>query len=200
MPLLALEPSIYPEQLFDQPQSPPAEGACWWVLCTKPRTEKCLARKLLDREVAFYLPLCTRRWTSGKRRLTSHLPLFPGYVFLFGGPEARLEALKTNLLTQVLPVVDQDQLHADLVRVHRLQASGAPLTPEDRLSPGARVCITQGAFTGLEGKLLRRDGELRFLVEVQLLQRGVSLVIESGMFEPLDPGQTVSAAAGPGCG
>lgn len=185
MPLLALEPSVHPESLFDEASAAPAEEACWWVLCTRPRAEKTLARRLLERDTGFFLPLWTRRWANGNRWLTSHLPLFPGYLFLCGGPETRLGALKTNLVTHVLTVADQQQLHADLARIHRLQTSGAPMTPEDRLQPGDRVRITQGAFAGLEGRLLRRDGQLRFVVEVQLLQRGASLVVTPGTFEPL---------------
>ena len=44
--------------------------------------------------------------------------------------------------------------------------------------------ITAGPLTGLEGKILRRGKQLKFFVEVQFLQRGVSVEIESWMFEP----------------
>lgn len=180
MPLLELETSVYPDDLF---QSQPASG-CWWVLHTRPRAEKNLVRKLLRDGCAFFLPLHERQWLSTGRLLRSYLPLFPSYVFLHGDPYARLVALKTNLVVNVLPVEDQAQLHADLVRVHQLIASGSLLTPEDRLQPGSKVEITSGSLAGLEGKILRRGKKTKFLVEVQFLQRGVSVELESWMFEP----------------
>jgi transcriptional antiterminator RfaH len=93
------------------------------------------------------------------------------------------KTLETNLVARVLPVEDQQQLHGDLVRVHCLVASGAPLSPEERLQPGAMVEITDGPLVGLEGKVLRRGKRLKFIVEVQLLQRGVSVEVESWMIQ-----------------
>jgi transcriptional antiterminator RfaH len=109
--------------------------------------------------------------------------LFPSYVFLQGDNQEVLKTLETNLVARVLQVEDQQQLHTDLVRVHRLVATGAPLSPEERLQPGSLVEITQGPLAGLEGKILRRGKRLKFIVEVQLLQRGVSVEIESWMIQ-----------------
>src|SRR5688572_17709596 len=44
MPLLALEPSIYPESLLAEPIAPATTQERWWVLHTRPRAEKALAR------------------------------------------------------------------------------------------------------------------------------------------------------------
>src|SRR2546421_13062830 len=115
MPVLPLEPFVFPADLFRGPTAP--GPARWWVLHTRPRGEKSLARKFLDRNLSFFLPLCKRHRRRPDRVLVSHLPLFPGYVFLFGDPQARLDALTTNLVLNCLPVPDQEQLFADLNRV-----------------------------------------------------------------------------------
>ena len=88
----------------------------WWVLHTRPRAEKVLARHCHKRELPFFLPLYHRKWRSRGRLQSSFLPLFPGYVFLLGGGDVRLAALETNLVAQVIPVNDQRQLHEDLAR------------------------------------------------------------------------------------
>jgi transcription antitermination factor NusG len=113
------------------------------------------------------------------------MPLFPGYVFLHGEGDARWTALETNQVARVIEVVDQRQLHNDLVRVHQLMVSGRPLTPEERLEPGATVEIIRGPFTGLSGKVIKRGKGLRLVVEVRLLQQGVSAEIESWMVRAL---------------
>jgi transcription antitermination factor NusG len=182
MPLLALEPFVHPDDLLNQPFQ--ADGAQWWVLHTRPRVEKTLARRFLDRDVPYFLPLHQRQWRSKGRVLRSFLPLFPGYVFLCGDDRARLVALETNLVANVLPVLDQRQLHADLRRVHDLISTGAPVTPEDRLAPGDSVEIVKGPFAGLDGKVLRRGKRLHFFVEVQFLRQAVSMEIETWMIQP----------------
>jgi transcriptional antiterminator RfaH len=185
MPLLALEPSVFPEDLLASPTFEPAIEGCWWVLHTRPRAEKALARQCINRELPFYLPLYHKKWRSGNRMQQSFLPLFPGYLFLFGDGEIRQAALQTNLVAQVIPVRDQEQLYSDLARVHRLIDAGTGVTPEERLQPGAPVMINSGPLAGLEGKVIRREKNLRFFVEVRLLQQGVSVAIDSWMIEPL---------------
>src|SRR5262249_14201808 len=194
MPLLPLEPFLYPEDLLSQKTATEAEPTRWWVLHTRPRAEKSLARRFLSRNLPFFLPLHKRQWRSRGRLLCSHVPLFPGYIFLHGDYQTRVTALETNLIARCLPVDDQARLHADLARVYHLMATGEPLTPEDRLQAGARVEIIHGPLAGLEGKVLRRGKQLKFFVEVQLLQRGVSVEIESWMIQPL--GNTRPALAG----
>jgi len=185
MPLLPLEPFLFPEDLLGSLMPGDGSDARWWVLHTRPRAEKSLARRLLSRELPFFLPLHKRQWRSRGRLLCSHMPLFPGYIFLNGDNQARIAALETNLIARCLPVEDQEQLHADLARVYHLIAAGEPLTPEDRLQAGSPVEIISGPLAGLEGKVIRRGKHLKFFVEVQFLQQGVSVEIEGWMIQPL---------------
>lgn len=186
MPLLPLEPSLHPPDLFSRPFDPAAGPECWWVLHARPRAEKALARRFLKRDLTFFLPLHEKQTRKAGRLFRSYLPLFPGYLFLRGDNQARIHALETNQLVRVLPVDDQLQLHNDLARVHHLIVSGAPLTPEDKLQPGMRVAIVSGPLAGLEGKVLKRGKQYRFFVEVQMLQRGVSVEIDAAMIQALD--------------
>lgn len=185
MPLLPLEPYIAPDDLLDPPIIPEADAASWWVLHTRPRAEKSLARHFLARNLSFFLPLYQRQWRSRGRLFRSYMPLFPGYIFLNGDAQTRLYALETNQVVHALPVVDPDRLRADLVRVHRMMQAGMLLAPEERLYPGTAVEVVAGPLAGLEGKILRRGKELRFFVEVRLLQCGVSVEVEGWMIRPL---------------
>jgi len=178
MPLLTAEPNVFPADLFDLYVDSSAPESRWWVLHTRPRQEKALARQLLEHHVMFYLPIIARRLRLRGRNLTAHVPLFPGYAFLLANHEQRLTALTTNRVVQTLPVVDQDLLWRDLRQIHRLIASGAPVTPEDRLAPGAAVEITSGPLTGLKGKILRTASGRRFVVEVDFIQRGASILLD----------------------
>jgi transcriptional antiterminator NusG len=186
MPILAAEPSVFPEDLFQKPRA--ADKDRWLVIHTRPRSEKALTRRLLKGQVSFFLPQYRREWRHRGRRLSSYLPLFPGYVFLLGDNDARLQALETNLVANILNVSDQEQLFQDLFQVHLLMTSGASLTPEERLQPGAKVEIVDGPFAGMEGKIITRNN-LRLVVEVRFIHQGVSVDIESWMIRPASTGR-----------
>jgi transcriptional antiterminator RfaH len=185
MPLLTREAFLFPDDLFASGRSERAETGEWWVLHTRPRVEKALARRFLARQIPFFLPLYDREWRKHGRLFRSHLPLFPGYVFLRGGSQTRLAALETNQVVRVIPVPDQAQLQTDLERVYRLVTSGQPLNPEERLIPGSRVEIISGPLEGLKGRIIGSAKCLKLFVEVQFLQRGVSVEIERSMIQPL---------------
>jgi transcriptional antiterminator RfaH len=186
MPLLPPEPFVFPDDLLSCDHSPSEMPAAWWVLHTRPRAEKALARRFLNSSLPFFLPLYKREWRTQGRLLSSHLPLFPGYVFLYGDHQGRLQALETNLVVNCLPVSDQSRLRSDLIQVYQMMVCGSSLTPEDRLEPGAVVEITSGPLAGLQGKILRQRPGLRFFIEVDFLQRGVSVDMEGWMFRPVE--------------
>ena len=77
-------------------------------------------------------------------------------------------------------------------------ASGVPLAAEGRLEPGTLVEITSGPLAGIEGKVLRRGKQLKFFIEVQFLQQGVSVEIEGWMIQPLGNHRTAVPLGG-GC-
>jgi transcriptional antiterminator RfaH len=184
MPLLPLEPFLFPDDLLRRASACSDANEQWWVLHTRPRAEKALTRKLLRQNVAFFLPLWKRQWRNRARLFCSYAPLFPGYVFVHGNSQTVFQTLTTNLVARFLVVPDQRQLNADLERVYCLIAANTPLTPEDELQPGTPVEITAGPLAGLEGKVVRRGKHLKFIVEVQFLQRGVSVEIDSWMIQP----------------
>lgn len=184
MPILPLEPYVFPTGLMDDAQSASELGARWWALHTKPRAEKALARRLLRSEVGFFLPLYEKRWIQRGRRHCSHLPLFPGYLFLWGDGDARLASLATNLVAQVLPVPDQARLTQDLERVQHLMASEQPLAPMPKLQTGQMVTVARGPLAGVDGCILDCSRPWRMLVEVHFLQRGVAVELEDWMLEP----------------
>ncbi len=183
MPVLPLEPFVYPELLLSAADDRPTGQ--WWVLHTRPRAEKTIARRLLQREVNFYLPLHERPLISRGSRSVSHLPLFPGYVFLHGDADARVVALETNMLVGCIPVVDQGRLWRDLENVYRLATMEADLRAEMRMLPGQQVEIIAGSLQGMQGRWIRQGGRGRFFVEVQMLSQGVSVEIEDWMVQAL---------------
>jgi len=190
MPILALEPTVFPDDLLtpgldDKQDSHLDADRDWWVVYTRSRQEKAVARELHRYGVPFYLPLIPQDRVNCGRRIRSFMPLFSGYLFLFGDETERIMTLKTNRISRILPVSNPDQLLQDLYQVSQLISSDAPLTVERRLQPGQCVRIKSGPFRGYEGTLIRRHGRQRFQVAISYLNQGVSIEIDDVAVEPI---------------
>jgi len=183
VPILKPEVDLSPSHLFELPRI----GQPWWVAWVRSRQEKGLARHLAGREVGFYLPQEKRQTLRAGRSFVSSLPLFPGYLFFRGPAAARLEALESNLVVQVLPVLDQEELQRELVSLWRLQQSGAPLVPLPYLEVGDEVEVMDGPFRGWTGRVLREKGKLRLVVSITLLRQSVAAELGRKVLAPLRP-------------
>jgi transcriptional antiterminator RfaH len=191
VPILSAEPDRFPADLFEPADADmPDSAGAWWVLHSKPRQEKSLARHLHSAGVPFFLPTISRRARIRGRVLTSRLPLFTGYVFLHADAAGRLAALTSNRVARCLAVPDQGRFWDDLRQVDRLLSSGAPVTPEERLAVGSPVEITSGPLAGLSGVIVRTATGRRFVVRVDFIQQGASVLIDDFALVPLDGGRT----------
>jgi transcriptional antiterminator RfaH len=186
MPILAAEPTLHPAEMFANSPIAPVLGVDWWVLHTKPRQEKSLARWLHATGISYYLPTLTRRCRVRNRVLTSHQPLFTGYVFAHADRDHRVSAMSTNRVVRCLPVADQEGLWNDLKQVHLLLSSGLPVTPEPRLRPGTPVEVVSGPLRGVTGIVLRLASGNRLVVRVNFIQQGASVLIDDFALQPTD--------------
>ena len=182
------QPSAYPDDLFDASEAD-LNGLgerVWWVVYTKSRQEKVFSRQLVAKQVPHYLPLVRKTYLSCGRKFTAQVPLFPGYVFMFGSEQERILSLTTNRVSRILGVADASRLRPNWNRSIASSTADAPLTVEQRLAPGNRVRIRHGAMAGLEGTVLVRRGKTRLIVAVTLLQQGVSVEVDDFSLEPID--------------
>jgi transcription antitermination factor NusG len=113
------------------------------------------------------------------------VPLFAGYVFVRGDERQRVQALSTNCISRCLEVPDAPRLVRDLRQIERLIATDAPLTPEARIEPGARVRVRSGPMAGFEGMVVQRRGKCWLVVAVEFLRQGASVLLEDFQVEPI---------------
>jgi transcriptional antiterminator RfaH len=150
MPILPAEPDIYPDDLLDGVAGPSSEGRLWYCLHTRPRQEKAIARDLRAGRVPFYLPQVVQEGrTPAGRKTSSLLPLFGGYLFLFGDEQERVRALKGDRIVNILEVADQADLADELRQIHRILRSGLPVRTEPSVPVGGRIRIASGPLAGL---------------------------------------------------
>jgi transcription antitermination factor NusG len=183
VPVLEKQPMVWPECLF---QSEADFRGRWWVLHVRPRSEKVAARQLRHRGVPHFLPQYERRQRYQRRLVCSHLPLFPGYVFVVLGEEFELnEALHLRERVGLLEVHNQCEIQRELRDIERLLQSGEPVSREERLQPGARARIVRGPLAGICGQVVQNKRGLKFVLQVEFLQQGASLEVDSNLLEAL---------------
>lgn len=157
----------------------------WWVAHTKARFEKALAWDLLRRGIGYFLPLMETARISGGRKRRLLLPLFPSYVFICGTAEDRSTAMRTDRICQTLEVVDQEGLITELAAIEKVLRE-ASLDPYPHPPLGQHCRITDGAFKGVEGIVVRNHGATRIVLKVSVIALGASLEIDSDLIQAVD--------------
>jgi transcriptional antiterminator RfaH len=186
MPVLASEVDLFPFNLLEIAASDPGGNRQWWALYTRSRHEKELMRRLHALEVPYYGPMVSKKsQTPGGRVYKSWMPLFPGYVFIWGDGGERYSAISTNCVSRDIPVVAGAELVQDLTRLRALILGGVALHRESSIAVGARVRVRTGPFAGQEGVVLQRRGVNHLIVGVRFLQQGVSLQLDECELEPI---------------
>ena len=183
MPILDAEISIYPPELLSQEMQSDDERK-WFVFYTKARQEKAFARQLVGMDIPFFLPLVPKENLIRGKKVTSLIPVFGGYIFLFATEDERVQALTTNRISTILDVEDQGQLAYDLGNVQQLIRADAPLTVERRIGAGQKVRIKAGPMQGLEGVVEKRRGQSVLYVAVTMLQQSATLELDDYLLEP----------------
>jgi transcription antitermination factor NusG len=191
VPILKREVDLFPSHLFELSRIEHP----WWVAYVRSRQEKALARHLAGMGVGFYLPQAEKRTRRAGRAFVSSLPLFPGYLFFRGPAAARRAALGSDLIVQILGVLDQERLHGELESLRRLQEAGTPLVPHPYLGVGDEVEILDGPLRGWTGTVLREKGRLRLVVSVTFLRQSVAAELDREMLAPLRSRRTPRMAA-----
>jgi len=158
----------------------------WWIVHTKSRNEKALAWELLNREIAYFLPLVRRTIFSGSRRRHGLTPLFPSYLFISGDALDHEAALRSERVSKVIAVNDQRQLLDELSSLERVLNCPVQLDLCPFAVVGRRVRVSRGPFRGIVGRIVRRDTIARLVLEISILGRGAEMDIDADLLEAVE--------------
>jgi transcription antitermination factor NusG len=115
--------------------------------------------------------------------------LFPGYLFCRFDPCRRLPILTT---AGVVSIVSTSKLllpvsEIEIEQVKKIVESGVTAEPWVGIPAGHRLSLESGPLRGIEGTLVRAKGRSHLVVSVVLLQRSVSVEIETDWARPISP-------------
>lgn len=164
------------------------ETAFWFAAYTSARHEKRVTEHLKQREVESFLPLyeTLHRWKNGRHRV--QLPLFPGYVFVHLALREKLRVLQVPGVVELVSFngVPAALPDAEIETLRNALSAGLPAQPFPFLRVGSRVEICRGPLQGLRGILLRRQGQLRVVLSVEMIMRSIVVEVEAADVVVLD--------------
>jgi transcription antitermination factor NusG len=169
----------------------------WYAVVSRSRHEKLVASALTSLGVRTLLPLIAEvhRWSD--RRKVVDTPLFPGYVFVHipSAREAQVAVLRTTGVVRFVgnhrgasPIPEKEIDDVRAVLSHSMNCSPYPF-----LKIGQRVRIVGGSLDGVEGVLLKRDGERKLVISIELIQRSLAVSVCNFDVEPVESCAGVAA-------
>jgi len=164
------------------------ETTPWWALYTRHQCEKMVAETLACKRFEVFLPLYAsiRRWTD--RQKTLFLPIFPGYVFVRGGLDRRLEVVMTPGVQTILFYGEQvaDIPETEIHNIRRMVEGPYRVEPHPYLQCGEKVRITRGSLKGIEGVLVRKKNLCRIVLSMDILHQSVAVEVDASDVEPVN--------------
>lgn len=157
----------------------------WYAIYTRHQHEKVIARLLSEKGFEVFLPVqsVARRWKDRTKQVS--LPLFPCYVFIWGGLERRFDIVTTPGFHSFVGFGDQPvTIPQEQIEAIRLAfASGSRIEPYPFLRFGDKVRIRSGPLEGIEGILVRKKKSVRLVLSVELLEKSVAVEVDAFLVE-----------------
>jgi transcription antitermination factor NusG len=160
----------------------------WFAAYTTPRHEKHISHLLQERKIESFLPLyrTLRQWKK-RAPVMLELPLFPCYLFVRISRAARGAVLG---LPGVVSIVGSSKepwpLPQPEIEALRLSAELGKAEPHPYLRVGERVRMKAGSMAGVEGMLLRKKNEFRFVLTLEAIMRSVAIEVDANDLESVN--------------
>jgi transcription antitermination factor NusG len=158
----------------------------WYVVYTRTRHEKYVAKQCTERGITAFVPLyrVQRRW---KQRVTEVLlPLFPSYVFVHISLRERVRVLGLPGIVSLVSfrgtpaVVPESQIEtlSNAINLGRAE-------PHIYLHTGKRVRVAAGPLAGLEGVVVEIRKRTQVIVSFEWMARSVAISLDPSEVESL---------------
>jgi transcription antitermination factor NusG len=173
----------------------------WNALHTRYQHERKVETLLNATGFETFLPTynTVRQWKDRKRSISE--PLFPGYLFIAGVNERRLQVVSIPGVCAIVCVagtpatIPTDEIEA----IRKCVSDPGKVEPHPCLQGGDGVRVQSGPLSGVEGILVRKKDSCRLVVSVEILGRAAAVEIDAACVTKTNWGHTQhrSRAQGP---
>ncbi|MFQ5447377.1 MAG: UpxY family transcription antiterminator [Saprospiraceae bacterium] len=165
-----------------------AGKARWFAVYTRFKSEKVVQRLLSNKNIECYLPLqkVTRRYT---RKIKVHrIPLISCYIFVKIVKNQYVPVLETENVVRFIRfsknLLAIPEREIDILR--RVVGEGEDIVAEPGLlNEGDKVEVIGGRLTGLQGRLLEKQGKKQMVVELENIGYSLTMNIDITLLHKL---------------
>ena len=175
---MATNKPVEVDELFGDLE-PAAEDKKWFVIRTKPRREKKLAKCSFKNKINYFLPLKDSERVYKYRKVMFTKPLFPGYVFVKCNSDEQRTLTISGHTAHFLPVPNEKELTDELKQILAGRQIGADFKETKYLDKGTKVKIISGPFEGLTGIVEDQNNIKEVVLQINLLRQAVSMAVDS---------------------
>lgn len=155
----------------------------WFVLQTKPRNEKIVLKQVEQKGIETFLPLTEkiRIWSDRKKKI--QVPLFSGYVFIYGTEEERIRAISNTfgairyIFYEKRPAI-VSQREIDLIKQILIEPDRVSIG-DKKIKKGDKIIVTGGIFKGMSGYVNEFRGNYKLTVNLEELPFSFSIILNS---------------------
>jgi transcriptional antiterminator RfaH len=161
----------------------PANPPYWHIVYTKPRQELRALQQLQQQQFEVFLPTIAVERRQRGRLLVVDEALFSRYLFIrFDHNRAPWHRIRNTLgVSSLLTIGTEPAQISDAMVQSLMQRTQAPLALYQQGDP---VHVVDGPFSGLEGIFAHKDGEMRAMVLIELLNKTQRLILPMEAIAP----------------
>ena len=151
----------------------------WIVVYTKPRHEKIVSKKLIQKNYQIYLPIIKQRRKWSDRKKWVELPLFKSYLFIKTELNNTLPILKTKGIIKIVKFGESIAIvKNNSIRSIQLMLDGGYIPKiTDYFIKGDNVVVKDGPLKDIQGEVVRIDGKDRLIIRIDSIQHSLSIKI-----------------------
>ena len=155
----------------------------WYVLRTRPQSEKKVESYLKKVNIECYLPLINKKRSWSDRIKFIDFPLFPGYLFAcFNFLESFSRAIchpgAVDCIRKRGKPAFMKPAEIENLKLLVREAKNIYSNPYEHFPPGQKVIVRSGALKGVEGFVSRLKNKERIYVCLPLLNRVISAELD----------------------
>lgn len=155
----------------------------WYVIQTKPKSEKLVFRQIQLKEIEAFLPLMdkVRIWADRKKKI--QIPLFPGYVFVHANDEERKNAITNTsgairyIFFEKKPAVINER-EIELIKQAVIEPERISIE-DKKINKGDLIEVNYGVFKGMKGYVNNFRGNYKLTVNLEELSYSFSIILNS---------------------
>lgn len=142
----------------------------WYVIYTRPNSEKKLFESLTDKGIECYLPMrkTLKHWSDRKKWVEE--PLFKSYIFVKVSNREFFSALNTNGAIYYVSfngkaqAIPESQINS--IKMFLSQTEREVTLSYERIQKGVNVEVMFGSFKGIQGEVINMYGQSRLIIRL----------------------------------